>query len=142
MADGAGQAGGADLSGADRAMAFLAAMEARDLAAAGAMLAPGFEMRFPGTGPMRELGELVAWASGRYRRIGKVVEGVETVPGPDGEVVWIRGTLHGAWPDGTAFEGIRFVDRFEIAGGRIARQDVWNDLSEMRPRAGDAETRP
>ena len=33
-------------------------------------------------------------------------------------------------PGDQVFEGIRFVDRFEVAGGRITRQDVWNDLAE------------
>jgi multidrug efflux pump subunit AcrB len=34
-------------------------------------------------------------------------------------------------PDGTPFEGIRFVDRFAMTpDGRIAEQDVWNDLGE------------
>ena len=112
---------------------FLAAMAARDLDAAQAMLAPGFTMRFPGTGPMTALAELVAWAADRYRSVAKTVEAVERVPG-DPEVIWMRGRLHGVWPDGSAFEGVRFVDRFEVSGGLILRQDVWNDLAEARPR--------
>ena len=44
----------------------------------------------------------------------------------------MRGTLHGRWLDGSAFDGIRFIDRFEIRGGRIVRQDVWNDAGELR----------
>jgi hypothetical protein len=49
-------------------------------------------------------------------------------------VVYCSGTLEGVWLDGSAFSGIRFIDRFEVAGGRIVRQDVWNDLGEMLPR--------
>jgi len=48
-------------------------------------------------------------------------------------VVYTRGTLAGAWPDGAAFSGIRFIDRFEVTGGKITRQDVWNDIAEVRP---------
>ena len=44
-----------------------------------------------------------------------------------------HGTLHGEWPDGTAFEGVRFVDRFTIANGKITSQMVWNDLEAARP---------
>jgi hypothetical protein len=44
------------------------------------------------------------------------------------------GTLHGVWLDGTPFEGIRFIDRFELADGRIQRQDVWNDMAEVHAR--------
>ena len=47
-------------------------------------------------------------------------------------VVYRRGTLQGEWPDGISFQGICFIDRFELADGRITRQDVWNDLAEVR----------
>ena len=114
---------------------FLAEMEARDLDAARARLAPGFAMVFPGTAPMRTLEELIAWSKPRYSGIRKTFEAVETSQAPDGAaVVWCRGTLSGVWPDGAAFSGIRFIDRFEISGGLIRRQDVWNDLAEIKAR--------
>jgi hypothetical protein len=47
-------------------------------------------------------------------------------------VVYIKGTLSGEWPDGTPFEGIRFIDRFEIKGGKLISQEVWNDIAEER----------
>ncbi|MGB1034547.1 MAG: 4-oxalocrotonate tautomerase, partial [Primorskyibacter sp.] len=46
--------------------------------------------------------------------------------------VYCRGTLSGEWPDGTAFDAIRFIDRFEIVGDKITKQDVWNDIAETR----------
>jgi hypothetical protein len=36
------------------------------------------------------------------------------------------------WADGSSFEGIRFIDRFELVTGKIQRQDVWNDLGEAQ----------
>lgn len=111
--------------------AFLGAMEARDLAEARSHLAPGFAMTFPGDVRMTTLEELVAWAAPRYRFVRKSYERFETVPGAPA-VVWCFGTLAGEWPDGTPFADIRFVDRFELVDGRIARQDVWNDLGETR----------
>ena len=51
--------------------------------------------------------------------------------GADGGIVYCYGTLSGEWPDGEAFSGIRFIDRFEFAGDLIARQMVWNDLAEV-----------
>jgi phenylpyruvate tautomerase PptA (4-oxalocrotonate tautomerase family)/ketosteroid isomerase-like protein len=111
---------------------YLAAMERRDLDAARAMLAEGFAMRFPGSPVMTTLDELIAWSAPRYRAVRKSFEGVDVAPGADGVVVHCRGTLSGEWPDGAPFEGIRFVDRFELRGGLIARQDVWNDLAEAR----------
>lgn len=111
---------------------YLSAMEDRDVAAAAAFLGDGFEMRFPGTRPMKSLEDLVDWASGRYRFVTKENKAVEAFQRGAHTVVYVRGTLSGEWPDGRAFSGIRFVDRFEIADGKIVRQDVWNDLAEMR----------
>ena len=45
---------------------------------------------------------------------------------------YVLGTLFGEWLDGTAFEGIRFIDRFQLSEGLIVRQDVWNDMGEVR----------
>lgn len=113
--------------------AFLAAMEARDLAAAEGFLAPGFRMTFPGGVRMGALAELVAWARPRYRFVRKSYEAFETVPGQPA-IVWCHGALAGEWPDGAAFEGIRFVDRFEVTEGKLSRQDVWNDIAEIKGR--------
>ena len=38
--------------------------------------------------------------------------------------------VHGAWLDGTPFEGNRYVDRYVIRGGLIVQMDVWNDSAE------------
>ena len=49
----------------------------------------------------------------------------------DGEtVVYSTGFLYGAWPDGTPFDGNRYVDRFVVRGGQIVKMDVWNDSAE------------
>ena len=113
--------------------AYLSAMEERDLAAAQALLGADFCMVFPGTAPMRTLSELVDWAAGRYRFVRKAYDEVEAFHAGGVNVVYTRGTLSGQWPDGSSFEGIRFVDRFELSGDKIIRQDVWNDIAEMRP---------
>lgn len=109
---------------------FLAAMEARDLAAARACMAEGAAMNFPGGARMARLEDLLAWARPRYRRVAKSYEGFEALDGAGGQVVWCRGTLSGEWPDGAPFAGIRFIDRFEVRAGLIRRQDVWNDMGE------------
>jgi len=114
-------------------VAYLRTMERRDLPAARACLAPGFAMHFPGTPPMHRLEELVGWAGRRFRNCAKVYEGFDVAVGEGGLViVFARGTLVGERPDGTPFQGIRFLDRFTIgADGRFLRQDVWNDLAEF-----------
>ncbi|MCC5881764.1 MAG: nuclear transport factor 2 family protein [Halomonas sp.] len=112
---------------------FLAAMEARDLERAGALLDEGFTMVFPGSGEMHRLDELVAWASSRYRFVRKRIAAVETCGDSDVATVFCHGELDGQWPDGTPFSDVRFIDRFELRHGRIARQQVWNDLALARP---------
>ncbi|WP_419908962.1 tautomerase family protein [Hoeflea sp.] len=111
---------------------YLAAMEARELERAEAMLGDGFEMVFPATQPMTSLMELVDWSKDRYRFVKKTYEAVEAFHSDGAAVVYARGTLAGEWQDGAAFDGIRFIDRFEVVGGKIGRQDVWNDIAEVR----------
>jgi len=112
---------------------FLAAMEARDIDTARSLLAPGFTMTFPGTGPMTSLEQVMEWASPRYEYVRKTFEGVDAVPGLGGTAtVYSRGTLSGKWPDGAPFDGIRFIDRFELVADQITRQDVWNDIAETQ----------
>ncbi len=127
------EAGGAVLPSASEVVAqFLACMASRDLVAAQAFLAPNFEMVFPSGQVMRQLSELMAWAAPRYRRIEKTQMVYEESWQGDQTVVYCRGLLKGEWPDGSEFSGIRFVDRFEVIKGKLVRQDVWNDLAEMR----------
>ena len=111
---------------------YLAAMEARDLETARGMLSDGFQMVFPATQPMTQLSELIDWSKGRYKFVKKTYDGFDAMHSGGVAIVYARGTLYGEWMDGTPFEGIRFIDRFEIAGGRIVRQDVWNDMAEVR----------
>jgi phenylpyruvate tautomerase PptA (4-oxalocrotonate tautomerase family) len=117
---------------------FLARMQARELDAAQAFLAPGFSMHFPGSGPMHRLEELLQWSRQRYRSVGKVFATFDEVWSGEGAVVYCTGTLYGVWLDGSAFDGVRFVDRFEIRDGLIQRQDVWNDLALVMPAQGAA----
>ena len=112
---------------------FLSLMQARDLAGAAQLLAPGFTMHFPGGSSMQRLEQLVQWASSRYRSVAKDFERFDESRTDEGAVVYCLGTLRGVWLDGTAFSGIRFIDRFEIAQGLIQRQDVWNDLALVQP---------
>ena len=113
---------------------FLETMQARQLDKAREFLAPGFAMHFPGSAPMQRLEELLDWAKGRYQRVSKTYERFEECWGEGVTTVFCSGTLQGTWLDGSAFEGIRFIDRFEVQSGQLRRQDVWNDLSEFRPR--------
>ncbi|GAB4347311.1 MAG: hypothetical protein Kow0026_00490 [Oricola sp.] len=112
--------------------AFLAAMEARDLDKARGFLAEGFAMTFPGAVRFTRLEELVEWGRARYKFVRKTYEAFDEAFGETGMVVYCHGTLAGEWPDGAPFSGIRFIDRFEVADGKLTDQRVWNDLAETR----------
>jgi ketosteroid isomerase-like protein len=109
---------------------YLQAMERRDLAAAKALLAPGFYMVFPGNRRFDSLEALVAWAKTRYRSARKSYERIDCTASE----VYCFGTLHGELLDGTPYSGIRFIDRFTVHEGRLVDQRVWNDMAEVLPR--------
>lgn len=115
---------------------YLAAMEARALEQARAMLGEGFAMTFPGTAPMHTLEDLIAWSKPRYKFVTKTYDGFDAMQGEgDAAIVYCRGTLGGEYHDGSRFDGIRFVDRFEVTEGKITKQDVWNDMAEVRAKS-------
>jgi ketosteroid isomerase-like protein len=107
--------------------AYLDAMERRDLAAAKALLAPGFAMVFPGGRRFDALEQLVESARGRYRSAKKTYQRFDSL----GEVVYCFGTLHGELLDGSPYSGIRFIDRFTVRDGKLVDQNVWNDMAEV-----------
>jgi hypothetical protein len=110
--------------------------------AARRLAAPDLQILFTGGRVMREPTECAAFNAGRYAWVKKRIEATEVVNGATDAhaVVYSRGTLHGAWPDGTPFEGNRYVDRYVVKNGLIARMEVWNDSAEwLLVRAGLAE---
>ncbi len=115
---------------------FLAAMEARDIAKARNLLSPGFAMIFPGNNRFVQLEEMIAWAAPRYRWVAKRYDRFDEAPGDGETIVYCYGTLYGEWPDGTPFEGIRFIDRFIVRDGKLAEQLVWNDMAEVKAETG------
>ena len=119
---------------------FLQALEARELDSARGLISDSFQMVFPGDVRFKAFEDLLAWAAPRYRKIAKRIEKVEEAPMGETVSVWITGTLFGERPDGTPFEGVRFVDRFETRAGKIEAQEVWNDMGELGlspgPRSG------
>jgi hypothetical protein len=113
---------------------FLSALEQRDTAAAGRFLATDAKIVFPGGVSRRSVDEIVAGSAAKYQKVGKTIERIDVLPDEDGtSIAYCFGTLHGRWVDGTPFEGIRFIDRFEMRDGKIVRHDVWNDGAYHRP---------
>lgn len=114
---------------------YLAAMEARDLERASALLDPDFVMCFPGGVHLTRLTDLQAWAASRYRFVSKRYEGFDTLDRGERAVVYCRGVFDGESLDGTPIRDVRFIDRFELRRGRLIDQQVWNDLAEVRQQA-------
>ena len=127
------KAGGAELAdGRVVVESFLDLMQRRDLVSAKQWLSDDFRMTFPGGVVMKKLEELLQWASSRYARVSKVYEQFDQCWRGDSEVVYCFGYLEGQWLDGSEIRNVRFIDRFEVANGKIYRQDVWNDLAEAK----------
>jgi hypothetical protein len=111
--------------------------------------APGLRIRFTGNRLMNDPADTTAFNKARYRWVKKRIERTETVARPmgansagsdEGDVVYSLGTLYGEWPDGTPFEGNRYVDRYLVKNGLIVQMDVWNDSAEwLMIRAGLAQ---
>ncbi len=119
---------------------FLRLIMIPDPVAARRFVAPGLCIRFTGGRAMSDPTECTAFNASRYKWVKKRIERTETVMRPaDGteDVVYSLGTLYGEWPDGTPFEGNRYVDRYVVRDGLITHMDVWNDSAEwMMVRAG------
>ncbi len=115
----------------ERIQHFLRTMEARDLDAAEAMMAPDAVIIFPGGKRFTSQREMVTAAKGRYQWVKKTFDQIDSYTRDDGTgVVYIMGTLYGENNHGVAFEGVRYIDHFVIVDGKIAEQHVWNDLAE------------
>lgn len=122
---------------------FLRLIMIPDPAAARRYTAPDMRIRFTGGRAMGDPAECTAFNASRYKWVKKRIERTEPVvtradDGLDGgEVVYSLGTLYGEWPDGTPFEGNRYVDRYVVRHGLITDMDVWNDSAEwLMVRAG------
>ncbi len=93
-------------------------------------------MQFPGAPEMTTLEELIAWSRPRYTFVSKTYERFDAMQSEGAAaIVYCFGTLSGEWLDGSEFSGIRFIDRFELEDGKITRQDVWNDMAEVKAQA-------
>ena len=122
---------------------FLRLIMIPDPAAASRFTDPALKIIFTGKRTMREPADCTQFNASRYKWVKKRIERTDVViPSADesahGEtVVYSIGTLYGEWPDGQAFEGNRYVDRYVVKNGLITQMDVWNDSAEwLLVRAG------
>jgi hypothetical protein len=122
---------------------FLRLIMLPDPVAASRYTAADMQILFTGKRAMRAPAECTKFNASRYKWVKKRIERTETVIASEeaaalGEtVVYSLGSLYGEWPDGTPFEGNRYVDRYVVRNGLITHMDVWNDSAEwLLVRAG------
>jgi hypothetical protein len=115
---------------------FLRLIMIPDPVAASRFTAPDLKIIFTGKRAMSAPAQCTQFNASRYKWVKKRIERTDVViASPDeqarGEtVVYSIGTLYGEWPDGTPFEGNRYVDRYVVKNGLITDMGVWNDSAE------------
>jgi hypothetical protein len=109
---------------------YLVASMVPDPDTAARYMADDVDITFTGGRQFTHPRETSAFNAGRYAWVKKKMDRFDVAPGNGETVVYSVGTLYGEWPDGTAFEGNRYVDRFVVRGGKIVKMDVWNDSAE------------
>lgn len=114
---------------------FLEASMVPDPATAALYIAPELSITFTGGRKYSHPRETAAFNAKRYKWVKKQLGSFDVAHGKNEHgqnetVVYSVGTLYGEWPDGTPFEGNRYVDRFVVRNGKIVQMDVWNDSAE------------
>jgi ketosteroid isomerase-like protein len=109
---------------------FLEASMAPDPQRAATFMAADVRITFTGGRVMNDTQAITDFNNGRYAWVKKSLGQFDWTEHPDHTVVYSNGTLYGEWPDGRAFSGNRYLDRFEVRDGQITRMDVWNDSAE------------
>jgi hypothetical protein len=109
---------------------FLVASMVPDPETAAKYIAEPLKLTFTGGRKFTHPRESTAFNAKRYKWVKKKMERSDVAPGDGETIVYNTGTLYGEWPDGTPFEGNRYVDRFVVRSGKIVQMDVWNDSAE------------
>lgn len=93
-------------------------------------IAPHVELTFVGR-KLTALDQIGQFNATRYKWVKKHMDRWDVTHEGNLTIVSSVGTLYGEWPDGTAFQGNRYLDRFVLVDGKITRMDVWNDSAEL-----------
>jgi len=110
--------------------AYLDASMIPDPVAAARFISPDLIFTFTGGRRFDHPRDAAAFNAKRYQWVKKQRERSDASYADSDIIVYNIGTLYGAWPDGSPFEGNRYVDRFVVRDGVIIKMDVWNDSAE------------
>jgi len=122
-------------SAIDVVKTFLEAMGRRDFAAMEAVMAPNFKMTVTGGSVFTHPRDFAAQSRGRQKSAVKTTDRYDEIPTATGVIVYSIGSMAGEWNNGTTYQGVRYIDRFEIVNGKIADMNVYSDMAEFRPKA-------
>lgn len=115
----------------NKVKAFMLAAMNRDKAVIDQYLAPNAKIIFTGGRQFSRPEEIGKFNADRYQWVKKSIEKWDVTYQGEEVIVYSLGTLYGAWPDGTEFEGNRYIDRFVIVDDKITEMEVWNDSAEL-----------
>ena len=121
---------------------YLALSMVPDPDGARAYVAEDFALTFTGGRRFSDPSESSGFNAKRYRWVKKrFLRTDAALDEASGDVhVYNTGNLYGEWPDGTPFDGNRYIDIFVVRDGKIISTNVWNDSAEiLLDRAGLAE---
>jgi ketosteroid isomerase-like protein len=121
-----------DMTAKDIVETYLKLLMIPDPEAASAYIAPDLKITFTGGRAFSQPAECAAFNKERYGWVKKAFGQTDVVDGDNADetIVYQLGTLYGEWPDGTPFEGNRYVDRYVVRNGLIISMEVWNDSAE------------
>lgn len=115
---------------------FIQAVNAGDAEAAQRHVAPEGRLVFPGPVTFHRVADFLALSGPRYQRVGYTYGAMELAQFEGRTVVYAQGTVAGVFANGTAFDNVRYIDRFEIRDGLIVSKEVWSDMADLMRRLG------
>ena len=116
---------------------FIRSVNDGDADAAQRCLTPDVQLVFPGPTRFQRVADFLALSGPRYQRVAYTYGAMELAQNHQGRtVVFAQGTVSGVFANGQAFDGVRYIDRFDIDNGLIASKEVWSDMADRMRRLG------
>ena len=115
---------------------FIQAVNASDAEAAQRCLAPGARLVFPGPVVFERVADFLALSAPRYQWVRYTYGAMELAHTEGPTVVYAQGSVAGVFANGTPFDEVRYIDRFEIRDGLVLSKEVWSDMGDRLRRLG------